>query len=105
VAQAKKHSTTPLSALFTDPFLRTAFARAEQDGTAPLAVTVDRPRILTGGAAVRVRELVEACFQPRIYSGVRFLNEHAGARSTVWTIQNSGITRPGRRNRSSPASR
>jgi hypothetical protein len=50
----------PLSQLFTDPFLRTAFARAEQDGTAPLAVMVDRPRILTGGAAKRVRELVEA---------------------------------------------
>jgi hypothetical protein len=33
--------------------------RAEQDGTAPLGVVVDRPHILTGGAAV-ARECVEA---------------------------------------------
>ena len=40
--------------------LRAAFARAEQDGTAPLAVMVGRPRVLTGGAVERVRKLVEA---------------------------------------------
>jgi hypothetical protein len=50
---------TALSQLFTDPMLRSAFARAERDGTAPLAVVADRPRILTGGA-VAARELMEA---------------------------------------------
>jgi hypothetical protein len=39
--------------MFTDPDVRAAFWRAEQDGTAPVAVTVDRPRILTGGAVRR----------------------------------------------------
>ena len=57
---ATSNNTTQLSSLFTDPVLRAAFAAAERDGTAPLAVTVDRPRILTGGATERVLELVEA---------------------------------------------
>jgi hypothetical protein len=57
MAQADSQNTTPLSAMFTDPTLRAAFERAERDGTAPLAVAADRPRILTGGG-VAVRELV-----------------------------------------------
>jgi hypothetical protein len=56
----ERNTRFPLSSLFTDPMLRAAFARAEQDGTAPLAVMVDRPRVLTGGAAERVLELVGA---------------------------------------------
>jgi hypothetical protein len=55
--QAVSIPTTPLSAMFNNPALRAAFERAERDGTAPLAVAVDRPRILQGGAAERVREL------------------------------------------------
>jgi hypothetical protein len=58
MAKADSQTTTPLSALFTDPALRAAFWRAERDGTAPLAVTVERPRILTGGNVAR--QLVEA---------------------------------------------
>lgn len=58
MAQADKHLITPLSQLFTDPDVRAAFWRAERDGTAPLAVQTDHPRILTGGAAVRQLEAV-----------------------------------------------
>ena len=50
---------TPLSAFFKDPDVRAAFWRAERDGTAPLVVLVDCPRILAGGAVVG-REVAEA---------------------------------------------
>jgi hypothetical protein len=50
----------PLSLLFSDPFLRQVFRRAEDDMGSALTVTFanppDRPRLLQGGAAV-VREL------------------------------------------------
>ena len=41
-----------LSHLFQDPFVRAAFEAAERDGLAPLAVLVDTPPSLDGGAAV-----------------------------------------------------
>jgi hypothetical protein len=53
--------TIPLSQLFADPFLREVFRRAEDDTGTALSTTFadppDRPRLLQGGAAVRVREL------------------------------------------------
>jgi hypothetical protein len=60
MAQADSNHTTKLSALFIDPFLRAAFAAAEDDGLAPLLVEPNRPRTRDGGAAARVLELVEA---------------------------------------------
>jgi hypothetical protein len=63
-------STTRLSELFTDPMVRSAFARAERDlGDDYLALAEqDHPRTLDGGAAElltgsgarRLRALVEA---------------------------------------------
>jgi hypothetical protein len=51
----------PLSGLFSDPMLREAFRRAEDDTGTALTVTFanppDRPRLLQGGAAERVREV------------------------------------------------
>lgn len=52
------HSTAPLSALFSDPLLRDAFARAERDQGQPLTVTVFTPRTRDGGAVEQVREAV-----------------------------------------------
>lgn len=57
---ATSQTTTPLSALFADPDVRAAFWRAERDQGDAFAIPAERPRILTGGAAERVRELVEA---------------------------------------------
>ena len=57
---AKATQNIPLSSLFADPILRSAFARAERDQGEAFAVPTDRPRVLTGGAAELVRELVEA---------------------------------------------
>lgn len=56
MAQATSHNITPLSALFTDPDVRSAFWRAEQDVSDDLAalVEVDNPRQLDGGAAERL---------------------------------------------------
>lgn len=51
MARAVNQSTTRLSQLFRDPFLRAAFKAAEDDGLAP--VDSDRPKTLRGGAAVR----------------------------------------------------
>ncbi|WP_256807782.1 hypothetical protein [Bradyrhizobium sp. Bra64] len=51
MAQANRHSTTKLSTLFRDPFLRAAFQAAEDDGAAPLMADADHPRTLDGGAA------------------------------------------------------
>lgn len=69
MAQADKHPTT-LSQLFTDPDVRAAFWRAEQDQADDfgLMAEVDHPRTLDGGAAAalcgapvrRARELVDA---------------------------------------------
>ena len=42
---------TKLSALFSDPFLRDAFRRAEDDGPFEAFAEVDHPRTLDGGAA------------------------------------------------------
>jgi hypothetical protein len=63
MARATNHSTTRLSNLFRDPFLRAAFKAAEDDGTAPelievytgrdkdgALVSAVRPRTLDGGA-------------------------------------------------------
>jgi hypothetical protein len=67
MAQADQKSTTKHSTLFVDPFLRAAFAAAEDDGLAPALVETDYPLTLDGGAAEvvpdasrRVRILVEA---------------------------------------------
>ncbi|WP_146159783.1 hypothetical protein [Bradyrhizobium sp. MOS002] len=64
---AKHDSTTKLSNLFRDPYLRDVFARAEDDGLAPDLAETDNPPMLSGGAAEvvptaghRVRMLVEA---------------------------------------------
>ncbi|MCK1326666.1 hypothetical protein IVA94_39105 [Bradyrhizobium sp. 156] len=60
MTRADLNNTTKLSSLFRDPFLRTAFAAAEDDGSAPM-VAADRPPTLDGGAAevapVRTLEL------------------------------------------------
>jgi phage terminase large subunit-like protein len=50
--RANTHHTTDLSSLIQDPFVRAAFEAAERDGLAPLAVLVDTPPSLDGGAAV-----------------------------------------------------
>ncbi|WP_160321828.1 hypothetical protein [Bradyrhizobium pachyrhizi] len=56
---ATNHSNTkPLSQLFRDPFLRAAFAAAENDGLNGELVETDRPRTLDGGAAERILETV-----------------------------------------------
>jgi hypothetical protein len=65
MARAKPDFTAiraiPLSQLFADPFLREVFRRAEDDTGTALTVAFadppDRPRLLQGGAAERVREL------------------------------------------------
>lgn len=61
MTRADLNNTTKLSSLFRDPFLRTAFAAAEDDGSAPMLVAADRPPTLDGGAAevapVRTLEL------------------------------------------------
>lgn len=51
MARADAHRTT-LSSLIVDPFVRAAFEAAERDGLAPVAVLVDNPPSLDGGAAV-----------------------------------------------------
>jgi hypothetical protein len=56
MAQAKHDSTTKLSSMFRDPFLRAAFEAAEDDGLAPALVETDHPRTLDGGAAERMTE-------------------------------------------------
>ncbi len=56
MSQAKRHTTTKLSPLFRDPFLRAAFQAAEDDGLAGELVETDHPRALDGGAAERMTE-------------------------------------------------
>lgn len=46
-----------LSDLFTDPYVRAAFARAERDNGEPIPVLVEPAPRLTDGAAVDHREL------------------------------------------------
>ena len=45
-----KTTTTRLSALFRDPFVRSAFERAERD-EGPQPVEARSPKVLTGGQA------------------------------------------------------
>jgi hypothetical protein len=58
MAQAnRENSTTRLSALFSDDFVRRAFERAERDNP-PVAVEAEPVRpVLNGSDAVRVLEL------------------------------------------------
>ena len=61
MAKAISLNTTPLSSLFADPALRTAFWRAEQDDLGDdyaALVAVDNPRTLDGGAAERLCQSV-----------------------------------------------
>ena len=51
MSRADAQPTTNLSSLIRDPFVRAAFAAAERDGLAPLAVLVDNPPSFDGGAA------------------------------------------------------
>ena len=51
MARAETNNTV-LSSLFRDPFVRAAFEAAERDGLAPLAVLIETPPSLDGGAAV-----------------------------------------------------
>lgn len=57
MAQAKRIPTTKLSDLIRDPVVRAAFQRAERDYGQTFAIPGDRPQVLSGGAAERVREL------------------------------------------------
>jgi hypothetical protein len=57
MAPANRISTTKLSDLIRDPIVRAAFQRAERDYGQAFAVPTDRPQVLNGGAAERVREL------------------------------------------------
>jgi hypothetical protein len=58
MARANSNHTT-LSSLIRDPFVRAAFEAAERDGLAPLAVEVDNPPSLDGGAVVKIE--LEGC--------------------------------------------
>jgi len=48
-----------LSLMIRDLFVAAAFEAAERDGLAPLAVQVDHPKTLDGGAAERVLAMAE----------------------------------------------
>jgi len=48
---ARAASNIELSKLIRDPFVRDAFARAEDDGLAPDLVGIDNPKTLDGGSA------------------------------------------------------
>jgi hypothetical protein len=54
MSRADTHHTTNLSSLIRDPFVRAAFEAAERDGLAPLAVLIDAPPSLDGGAVATV---------------------------------------------------
>jgi hypothetical protein len=53
MTRADQKTTTKLSTLFVDPFLRAAFEAAEDDGLAPALVEIDNPKTRNGGAAER----------------------------------------------------
>jgi hypothetical protein len=59
MARATNHSTTRLSNLFRDPFLRAAFKAAEDDGTSPELIEVytgrDKDGALVRAPSVRAR--------------------------------------------------
>lgn len=57
---AKAPQNIRLSTIARDAKLRAFFERAERDNGDAFAVPTERPRNLTGGAAERVRETVEA---------------------------------------------
>lgn len=60
MAQANSNpTTTPLSSLFRDPLVRSAFERAERDNGEAFAIVPTRPVTLEGGA-VALLETVEA---------------------------------------------
>jgi hypothetical protein len=63
MAKANRNYTTsqpiPLSNLFADPVVRSAFERAERDGGATFAVPAVPPRVLDGGAVESTSELLE----------------------------------------------
>jgi hypothetical protein len=48
-----------ISLMIRDPYVARAFKAAEDDGLAPSIATADRPRMLNGGAAAAVLEMVE----------------------------------------------
>ncbi len=57
MAQANSNHTTKISEMIRDPFVRAAFARAEEDdGGCPALAETDHPRHLDGGAAERMTE-------------------------------------------------
>jgi hypothetical protein len=59
MAQANRNSTgfaTGLSSLIRDPIVRAAFQRAERDYGQSFAIPNDRPKVLVGDAAERVRD-------------------------------------------------
>jgi hypothetical protein len=59
MAQANRDHTgfaTRISSLIQDPIVRAAFQRAERDYGQTFAIPNDRPKVLIGGAAERVRE-------------------------------------------------
>lgn len=49
-----------LAHLIRDPYVAAAFRAAENDGSAPALVEVDRPKRRDGGAAEPVLEMAEA---------------------------------------------
>lgn len=57
MARAANHSITRLSSLIRDPFVATAFRRAEDDGTAPVCAVPNRPPVLSGGFARQLAEV------------------------------------------------
>ncbi len=56
MARADSNHITKLSTMFCDPFLRAAFAAAEDDGLAPAMAETDHPPSLDSGAAERLTE-------------------------------------------------
>jgi hypothetical protein len=51
MARAVEHSTTKLSSLIRDPFVRAALVAAERDGLEPVTALVETQPCLQGGAA------------------------------------------------------
>jgi hypothetical protein len=57
MAQADSKSITKLSAMFVDPYLRSRFKAAEDDGGLGELVESDHPRHLDGGATAEPKSL------------------------------------------------
>jgi hypothetical protein len=49
-----------ISLMIRDPYVARAFKAAEDDGLAPSMASIDRPRMLDGGAAELVLDMAEA---------------------------------------------